>query len=318
MIAGWLFASTLQLHAAGSVLAFAPPPTPPERAAKPSDDAPWIRRHRPTRGLWELGVFGGVMVIAKPHDFYDVALGYRRLRRAAPDVGARAAYYPLSFLGIEGEFAGQWTAAKYGGQPAFLYGLRFSGILQLPLFRVVPFAIAGYGLGGIRSNRDALGNDIDPIGHYGVGVKVMASPWVALRLEGRHVLGPAAQQRRVVASHGEVLFGVSVTLGRRRGHGHDHHHHHHDPPAAAGNDDRDGDGVRDAYDRCPTVIGGGVDGCAPPDADDDGLLDLHDACPNEPGDSTDGCPAAPAAPGLDAPASGDPEAEAPSKLPSSP
>jgi OOP family OmpA-OmpF porin len=313
VIAGWLLASSLH---AGAALAWAPPPAPPERAAGADDDAPWIRRHRPTRRLWELGVFGGVMVIAKPHDFYDVGLGYRRLRRAAPDVGARVAYYPLSFLGIEGEFAGMWTAAKYGGQPAFLYGLRVSGILQLPLFRLVPFAIAGYGLGGIRSPRDALGNDVDPIGHYGVGLKLMASPWVALRLEGRHVLGPAAQQRRVVASHGEVLFGVSVTLGRRRGHRHEHDNGHEHRADDSGDRDGDGDGIRDAQDRCPAVAGAGVDGCAPADADGDGVVDRHDACPSEAGTGVDGCTVAapPAVP--DEVPTGELEAAPPSKLPS--
>jgi hypothetical protein len=82
----------------------------------------------------------------------------------------------------------------------------------------VPFVLGGYGIMGVRSNRDALGNDIDPVGHYGGGLKMFVNRWVALRLEGRHVIGPAAQQRRKIASHGEVLFGVSVTLGRRPKH----------------------------------------------------------------------------------------------------
>ncbi|MBX7080566.1 MAG: hypothetical protein K1X88_15310 [Nannocystaceae bacterium] len=272
-------------------LALAPAPAPPVHhgTSAPADRERWILRHRPVRGLWELGAFAGVFVVAKPHDFYDVDLGYRRLRRAGPDAGLRAAYYPLSFLGLEGEFAGIWTAAQYGGQPAFLYGLRLSGIVQLPLSRVVPFAIGGYGLGGIRSPRDALGNDVDPIGHYGLGVKLFVTDWIALRVEGRHLLGPAAHQRRVVASHGEVLAGVSVTLGRgklRRA----------AAPAAAAvaapppPRDTDGDGVQDVADRCPGFAGSATDGCAPPDADDDGIVDRFDSCPQVEGAGTDGCP----------------------------
>jgi len=184
--------------------------------ADPGESSSWILRHRPERNMWELGGFAGAFLIAQPHDFYDRELGFRQLRRAGPDVGLRAAYYPLSFVGVEGEFAGIWSSAKYGGQPAFLYGLRLHAILQLPLFRVVPYVLGGYGLMGVRSNRDALGNDVDPIGHYGVGVKLFVNRWLALRLDGRHVIGAAAQQRRRIANHGEVLFGVSVTLGRSK------------------------------------------------------------------------------------------------------
>jgi OOP family OmpA-OmpF porin len=191
-----------------AVLALAPAPS-----AEPAE-TPWIVEYKPVRGMWELGAFGGAFIIAQPHDFYDPELGFRQLNRAGPDVGLRAAYYPLSFLGIEGEFAAIWTTAKYAKQPAFLYGLRANAILQLPLFRLVPFVMGGYGLMGVRSNRDSLGNDIDPVGHYGIGLKLFVTRWVALRLEGRHLIGAAAQQRQKIANHAEVLFGVSVTLGR--------------------------------------------------------------------------------------------------------
>ncbi len=198
---------------AAAMLAATPPPSGDTRP--PGTDTPrWIEMAAPVPGMWELGVFGGVFIAARPHDFYDTELGYRRLRRAAPDVGARAAYYPLAFLGIEAEFAGMWTVAQYGGEPAFLYGVRLHAVAQLPWFRITPFVLGGYGLGGIRSARDALGNDIDPIGHFGGGVKFFATPRLALRVEGRNLIGPAAQQRRKIANHGEVLFGVSLTFGR--------------------------------------------------------------------------------------------------------
>jgi OmpA-OmpF porin, OOP family len=191
-----------------SIVAFAP------ASAAEARESAWIEEYKPVRGMWELGGFGGAFIIAQPHDFYDRALGFRQLRRAGPEVGLRAAYYPLSFVGVEGEFAGIWTSAKYGKEPAFLYGLRLHAILQLPFYRLAPFILGGYGLMGVRSNQDALGNDVDPVGHYGGGLKFFVHRYVALRLEGRHVIGAAAQQRRKIASHGEVLFGVSVTLGR--------------------------------------------------------------------------------------------------------
>lgn len=64
--------------------------------------------------------------------------------------------------------------------------------------------------------------------------------------------------------------------------------------------DRDGDGLSDAQDRCPTRredIDGfrDLDGCPDPDNDEDGLLDGVDQCPMQPEDvdgfeDQDGCP----------------------------
>jgi outer membrane protein OmpA-like peptidoglycan-associated protein len=64
--------------------------------------------------------------------------------------------------------------------------------------------------------------------------------------------------------------------------------------------DRDGDGIKDSYDRCPgdqedrDGFDDG-DGCPDTDNDHDGIADASDVCPNEPGTSTgdpgkNGCP----------------------------
>ena len=54
--------------------------------------------------------------------------------------------------------------------------------------------------------------------------------------------------------------------------------------------DRDGDGVPDSEDLCPTEPGAAdLDGC--PDSDDDGIPDREDKCPKKPGPpENDGCP----------------------------
>jgi outer membrane protein OmpA-like peptidoglycan-associated protein len=64
--------------------------------------------------------------------------------------------------------------------------------------------------------------------------------------------------------------------------------------------DRDGDGIPDVRDRCPTEPEDkdgfeDEDGCPDPDNDGDGILDAKDKCPNEPEDfdgfeDDDGCP----------------------------
>jgi outer membrane protein OmpA-like peptidoglycan-associated protein len=57
--------------------------------------------------------------------------------------------------------------------------------------------------------------------------------------------------------------------------------------------DRDHDGIRDAIDVCPDVLGVPPHGC-PPDADGDGVDDVADACPTVPGERESpkdkGCP----------------------------
>jgi OOP family OmpA-OmpF porin len=57
-----------------------------------------------------------------------------------------------------------------------------------------------------------------------------------------------------------------------------------------GVEDRDGDGVPDARDKCPGVPGSkATDGC--PDSDGDGITNARDKCPYKPGSArTNGCP----------------------------
>ncbi len=62
------------------------------------------------------------------------------------------------------------------------------------------------------------------------------------------------------------------------------------PVALGGCPDTDGDGVADKYDTCPDEYGvKELAGC--PDADGDGIADIYDTCPEEPGlEILNGCP----------------------------
>jgi hypothetical protein len=195
---------------AGSEAGTKAEPTPPRPVPAPG----WIRGLEPQRNLWEVGAFGGAFFAHRVHDLYDLdTLPHQRLSIVSPAAGLRAAFYPLAFVGLEAEYSGAWSRVREGNEPAFVYGVRGHAILQLPMFRVVPFLLGGYGALGVRSTLDAVGSDIDPAGHWGAGVKLFVVRHLALRLEGRHILTAAAQQKNVVASHGEVQFGVSVPLG---------------------------------------------------------------------------------------------------------
>jgi OOP family OmpA-OmpF porin len=107
--------------------------------------------------------------------------------------------------------------------------------------------------------------------------------------------GYGADKRAV---HWEGLLGASVVLGRPEP----------VPPPA----DADADGVIDANDQCPQLVGVPPLGCPPPppDEDGDGVTDAEDRCPGVPGVTSNnpeknGCPLPPP----DADGDGVPDAE---------
>jgi len=279
---------------------------------KVKDTRKWIQRYSPERHLFEIGVFGGLFVASPTHDLYDweKVQPPSPLWRGNPEVGGRIAYFPLRFLGVEGEFAAMPTYVRNPrNDKAFVFSGRGHAILQLP-YRVAPFVLGGYGALGIRSADNALGDDIDPAGHFGGGLKIYISRLAAFRVEGRGII--SARSKMFVpkfTTHAEILAGFSLVLGRVRPL----------PPEKDRDPDRDGildpddkcpklagvapdgcpaidsdnDTFLDNVDKCPYEAGVAPDGCPPPDADKDGFLDADDACPNEPGIAPDGCPPPP-------------------------
>ena len=284
---------------------------------KVKDTRKWIHRYSPERHLFELGVFGGIFIASDDHDLYDPATRPLKphtpappLYKTVPDIGVRLAYYPLRFLGIEGEFAAIPTKVRELPDPsAFVFSGRGHLILQLP-YRVAPFVLGGYGALGVRSDPKALGNDVDGAGHFGGGLKIYISRMAAFRVEGRGIISAQAQKASPqFTAHAEVLAGFSLVLGRVRPL----------PPEKDLDPDRDGfldpndacpklagvapdgcpaidsdnDTFLDPVDACPYEAGVAPDGCPPPDKDKDGFLDPVDACPEEPGIAPDGCPPPP-------------------------
>ena len=304
--------------ASGSTTAAAPAPAPapeasPNEASGADPNTKWIKRFAPERNTVELGVFGGVFVFNKYHDFYDPNTAPQEmLRRPAPDIGARVAYFPLRVFGIEAEFsavpskymAGTGAGAGPGGN-AFIYGVRAHGILQLPL-RVTPFFAGGYGIMGVSSSNTVAGKDIDPVGHLGGGVKFFVNRYLLLRLDLRNYIAAQAAEQVDGTGHFQATLGLSLVLGRKKT-----QPSKEDPdrdkdgflnnvdkcpdtpgiaPDGCPDKDSDGDGFYDSVDKCPTVPGVAPHGCPPSDRDKDGFLDEVDACPDEPGVAPDGCP----------------------------
>jgi len=205
----------------------------------------------------------------------------------------RAGFYPLSWLGAEGELGVIASKTKTSGDRATIWTYRLQAVAQYPEFRLVPFVLVGTGGMNLRSSASALGKDSDPELHVGVGVKYAIAQWLSARLDLRDNImqenrtNPSIKNGDLVQNF-ELLLGVSWTLGRTAA------------ESAPLPKDSDGDGFLDLQDACPAVPGVAPNGCpapiAPPlDTDKDGIPDTTDPCPTEAEDGaqpapSDGCP----------------------------
>jgi OOP family OmpA-OmpF porin len=243
-------------------------------------DIPWIKRWAPERLMAEIGVFGGLLFPAENHDFYDPEAGFKPLWISNGGLGLRAAFFPERFIGVEAEggaFLGH--VRTNDNDPAVLWNARGHVVAQLPWWNVTPFVLVGGGGVGVSSNQLVLGNDVDPAMHWGGGVKFFLHRYIALRVEGRHVLAPRQATQNSFSSHGEFLAGLTFTLGRAK-----------PLPEPPPDPDRDKDGFPNERDDCPDTPGVSPDGCPARDTDKDGFVDTEDACPYEAGVEPDGCP----------------------------
>lgn len=192
----------------------------PVEAAPPPERVPWLERHPPVRNLWELGIWGGIVMPSRALELFapDRDLpeqGFRNLRRVAPDLGVRAGFYPLRVLGVELE-AGVMPTRADNDARATLFAVRGHVVGQLGFSNVTPFVLAGAGAFGVGSSRRAVGTDVDASLHVGGGFKVFVHDLVVLRLEARDIVTASRGIATGATSTFELLAGASITLGRRR------------------------------------------------------------------------------------------------------
>ena len=244
-------------------------------------DLPWLKRWAPERNMLEVGLYGGLFFPASNHDFYNPASRPQKpLWLLNGSAGLRLAFFPLEYLGIEAEGGVMPSRIRNSTNDfALLWTGRGHLVAQLPFWSVTPFLLVGGGAIGVKSPPILLGSDVDPAMHWGGGVKIYVNRWIALRLEGRHIVSAKAATQKSFTSHAELLAGLSITLPRAK-----------PKPIAPPNPDRDGDGFLNERDDCPDTPGVSPDGCPPRDSDKDGWVDSEDACPYEAGVEPDGCP----------------------------
>jgi outer membrane protein OmpA-like peptidoglycan-associated protein len=235
----------------------------------------------------ELGLYGGAFLPDEQnHEFYDPARSqHQPIDPVAPELGLRVAFFPLGFIGVEGE-ADVLPQSIDSGATVTLYGARGHLIVRLPApitpARITPFLLGGLGTMGVRSGTTELATDADTIGHAGIGATIRLGSRFSLRADGRAMRAPRADSDDGTY-HFAALLGATFTIGDAAG----------GRPVVL---DVDMDGIADANDSCPHESGLPPDGCpAVVDSDSDGLADDSDRCPAEAEtinghDDEDGCP----------------------------
>lgn len=149
-----------------------------------------------------------------------------------------------------------------------------------PEDRLVPYLAAG--IGGILHDRQGGDSDLDGVIGYGLGLQAFLTENLSFRIDGRHFL--TIENRKLDGREFNNLVasaGIVVDVGGEE-----------EKPELI---DTDGDGIIDAFDRCPdTPLGVPVDGFGcPADADHDGVPDPLDKCPSTPAGTPpgrEGCP----------------------------
>jgi OOP family OmpA-OmpF porin len=206
-----------------------------------------------------------------PHEEYKIA----------PELGARLAFLPLDWAGLEVEGASMPTRTKDTDIAAAIWAVRGHLVLQLPLKSFTPFAVVGGGALGAASN--AMGSDTDPAVHFGLGGKLALDDFLSLRLDLRDNLSQKHDAHQGDQTHHlEATLGLTFNLrpGKSKP----------EPTAPPPIPDTDGDGVTNDRDACPVEYGKLMNGCPVPDTDGDGVYDDKDACPRDIGHNACGCP----------------------------
>ncbi len=224
----------------------------------------------------------------------------------APLVGGRITYLALDVagtlqLGVEAELgvAPAFTGYASGRMSYFapVFEWHAHGLLRLTRWSVIePHLVLGGGGETITSQSPYMAKETDPIAYWGPGVTIpVGGSWRA-RVDLRHGIMPAREGS--ATSTIAVELGVATTFGLPR-----RTVPHPAPPPvqpAVDETDRDGDGIPDRLDACPTepeTVNGvsDDDGCPEADPDGDGIIGAADKCPDQAEDfdgfqDEDGCP----------------------------
>jgi OOP family OmpA-OmpF porin len=263
-------------EASAEVSARAPKRSTPSDVVEERKKPFWMRWGAEHNQL-DLGLFLGAFVLGPNHGLFDRGQGPQPdINRGAFDFGFRATYFPIKWLGVGFSTSVMPTRSPELDATARFFTVRGHVVAQGP-WRITPLLELGGGALGVGSSNSRL-RAVDGAFHWGPGIKFFINKWIAVRMDGRHIVTSDTINARN-AHHGEILVGVDATLRFRR---------IVDRPRRY---DEDLDGVLDEDDECPGQAGVEPHGCPEDkDSDKDGIPDSRDRCPKEWGDTPSGCP----------------------------
>lgn len=251
---------------------------------------------------FDVQIFGGAHFFDKEH---SLGRGTDSPQTISPKnsvvLGGRLGLHFNRWVTLEAEASAAPTKTRDGSTKMWVFGYRGNVVVHLSdsyLFK--PFVLAGYGgLTSLVDKSEVVGGDTWGFLHAGLGFKVGFTHWSGLRVDGRvmapwTVLSPMIPRGDRIAFNGpdyELLGGFYVNFGEIE---------KVYIPVTPKDGDKDGDGLLDTIDKCPTDVEDkdgfqDEDGCPEPDNDGDRIPDALDKCPNEPEDldgfqDQDGCP----------------------------
>jgi outer membrane protein OmpA-like peptidoglycan-associated protein len=217
----------------------------------------------PDRGFY-VGPYGGVHLSLDDWALGDLQQGSLTVNDGGV-IGLRLGVGFFQWLGLELN-AGYIPTTASNDERIHALETGLNVYFQATSGRVGVYAGGGGGMYAALSG--ATGDDTDWQANVGIGVRIMTTDWMDVRIDARHLFTDGLDDN---AYNMELSLGLEFWAWREV-------------------DDTDRDGILDLDDACPTVPGvASAKGC--PDRDGDGIRDDEDACPDVPGvASAKGCP----------------------------
>ncbi len=213
------------------------------------------------------------------------------------------------WIGVEGQAMLIPTSTRAAGISELVVSYSGSLVLNLSDYYVFqPFLLVGgggwtavAGTGSDTTPPEQVPTSVSNWGFFqaGVGFKIGFTPRVGIRLDGRIMapwtaLFPVGNFPKPQGPDFEAFGGIYINFSEIE------KVHYYSKVVMDNRGDKDGDGIPDDVDKCPTEPEDkdgfqDDDGCPDPDNDNDGIPDKLDKCPNDPEDKDgfeddDGCP----------------------------
>ena len=130
-------------------------------------------------------------------------------------LGARAALPINKRVAVEGELSWIPTEDDVLGKPATVWGLGAHARIDLTMWRLRPFVVAGVGAHILRTTSAQMDNDADKSLHWGLGWRYRLNDTLALRFDSRQLIVPGRTKGGATSDY-EVTLGITYVFGAKK------------------------------------------------------------------------------------------------------